>query len=132
MFSAEDITDSFNKIKVGQMADAFEALQGIINCPIDGAYAIKVIRIIRWARPHYIKYINARTTVAELYGIKLDDGLISIPAETKTEFENALKPYREELLEFDSGMTLDPSILSGLKITAVAVELLEPFMIKNF
>lgn len=117
-----------NQITLGGLSDAFEALQEFANQPLDGATAAKVVRLSRWARPHYLRYIAVRGVEAEKLGEKLSEGKFRIPAEKMTEFNQAMAPSRAELVEIDPSLRLDPRAMTTVKITPIAIEILEPFL----
>ena len=114
-----------NQITLGGLSDAFEVLQEFVaNQPLDGATAAKVVRLSRWAHPHYLRYDAVRGVEAE----KLSEGKFRIPAEKMTEFYRAMAPSRAELVEIDPSLRLDPRAMTTVKITPIAIEILEPFL----
>ena len=117
-----------NQITLGGLSDAFEVLQEFANQPLDGATAAKVVRLSRWARAHYVRYVAVRGAEAEKLGEKLSEGKFRIPAEKMAEFNQAMAPSRAELVEIDPSLRLDPRAMTTVRITPIAIEILEPFL----
>lgn len=124
--------DTSKKIEMGSLVRAFEALQDIINSPVDGEDAIKIIKLIRWARPHYLRYLASHAAEVEEYGEKNDDGPTTIPVERQAEFDTAMGLANSELIEFSPNLALDPKCINSVKISAVVVERLEPFLTRLY
>lgn len=124
--------DTSKKIEMGNLVRAFEALQDIINSPVDGEDAIKIIKLIRWARPYYFRYSASHAAEVEECGGKNDGGLTTIPVERQAEFDAAMELARSELIEFSSNLALNPKCINNVKISAVSVERLEPFMARLY
>jgi len=118
-----------SKITLGGFADAYEILQEFANQPLDGATAAKVVRLSRWGRPHYLRYIEARGKEAEKYGEKVAEGKYRISAERLAEYNQAMAPTRAEVIAIDPALKIDVRTMGSVKITPVAIEILEPLLV---
>lgn len=122
------LSSNRNEITLGNLADAFEVLQGFANEPLDGVTAAKIVRLTRWARAHYARYVAARQTEAEKYGEKIADGKIKISGQAIAPFTKAITPIRAEIITIDPMMKIDVKTMGSVKISPLVLEILEPFL----
>jgi hypothetical protein len=116
------------QITLGQLVDAFEILQEFASRPFDGVTAAKIVRLSRWATPHYGRYVDARAPVAEQFGERIAPNRYRISPARLGEFTQAMAPIRAEVIAIDPAVRLDVRSLVAVQITPVALETLEPFL----
>ena len=117
-------------VTVGQVADAFEALQSIANQNVGGRAALEALRFTRWARPVFARYSAQRQAVAARVGEKITDERSRVPPAKLEEFAAELAPLRAEAVEVPPGLQISAQGLLGAdaKISLQAIAALEPFL----
>jgi hypothetical protein len=115
-------------VQLGALADAYEVLLKLADREYGGDTSAKILRLSRATRADYVRYVQERQVEAEKFGEKQEDGKVQIKPEQVQAFTEALKPLREEMVNFNPALRLDKKALAEIKISPAALELFSAFV----
>lgn len=123
------------KTTLGQFADAYEILLELANQSLDGVTAAQVVRLVRWGRAEYGRYIEGRSKEVTRIGEpaldkdgKAIEGRYLISKDKAAEYTAAIAPLRAEPFEVEASLLIPVKSLGDVKISPVAVEIFAPLL----
>ena len=87
-----------------------------------------MIRLTRWARDHYTRFIKVRSELGNLYGEKLGENVFRVSSGKVSEYLKAIGPVRAEVVDIDTSLLIDVHQLTGVKLTPASMLALESFL----